>query len=88
MCSQCVPNVFDDMTDFFMTKVFAGLSENFKEELKIISQQYPCKPFLFKKEGNLRLQFPEGIAMLRAKGITNEDGSPLEDTQDLSTAQV
>ena len=76
-----------DMTDFFMTKVFAGLSENFKEELKIISQQYPFSPFQYNKERNLRLDYPEGIAMLRAKGITNEDGSALEETQDLSTAQ-
>ena len=76
-----------DVTDFFMCKVFAGLSENFKNELQIISQQYPFEPFQFNKEGNLRMPFIEGIKMLRAKGITNEDGSALEDTQDLSTPQ-
>ena len=76
-----------DMTDFFMTKVFAGLSENFQSELQIISQQYPFSPFQYDKAPNLRLTYPEVIALLRGAGITNEDGSPVEDTQDLSTSQ-
>jgi len=76
-----------DMTDFFMIKVFAGLTENFKAELEIISQQYPFEPFLYNKEKNLRITYPEGIQMLRDKGILNEDGTPLEDTQDISTTQ-
>ena len=76
-----------DITDYFMTKIFAGLTENNQEELKIISQQYPYTPFEYVKGRNLRLNYPEGIAMLRAAGITNEDGSAMEDTQDLSTAQ-
>jgi aspartyl/asparaginyl-tRNA synthetase len=76
-----------DMTDFFMTKVFAGLTENFQRELQIISQQYPFTPFQYDKTRNLRLTYPEGIAMLRAAGVTNEDGTSMEDTQDLSTAQ-
>ena len=76
-----------DVTDYFMTKIFAGLTENNQEELKIISQQYPYTPFEYVKGRNLRLNYPEGIAMLRAAGITNEDGSAMEDTQDLSTAQ-
>ena len=76
-----------DMTDFFMIKVFAGLTENFQSELQVISQQYPFSPFQYDKTRNLRLTYPEGIAMLRAAGVTNEDGTAMEDTQDLSTAQ-
>mmetsp|Transcript_39496 Transcript_39496/g.61587 ORF Transcript_39496/g.61587 Transcript_39496/m.61587 type:complete len:204 (+) Transcript_39496:104-715(+) len=74
------------MTELFMVKIFNGLSQNFKKELEIISQQYPCSPFKF-QEKNLRMPYPEGMAMLRAAGIKNEDGTEILDTQDISTAQ-
>mmetsp|Transcript_39896 Transcript_39896/g.106587 ORF Transcript_39896/g.106587 Transcript_39896/m.106587 type:complete len:576 (+) Transcript_39896:3-1730(+) len=77
-----------DITDHFMVRIFEGIRKNFAKELQIISQQYPFEPLKYRADGpNLRLKYPEGIALLRADGVTNEDGTPLDDFQDLSTPQ-
>eukprot|EP00286_Rhodomonas_abbreviata_P004187 CAMPEP_0181343870 /NCGR_PEP_ID=MMETSP1101-20121128/31844_1 /TAXON_ID=46948 /ORGANISM="Rhodomonas abbreviata, Strain Caron Lab Isolate" /LENGTH=587 /DNA_ID=CAMNT_0023455583 /DNA_START=20 /DNA_END=1783 /DNA_ORIENTATION=- len=83
-----------DMTDFFMVKIFEGLKNNFQREIQIISQQYPVEPLQYSKDKNLRLQFPEAIAMLRAAGppySKNRPGMPdegdIEELQDLETHQ-
>lgn len=31
------------------------------------------------------MRYPEAIKLMREAGLTNEDGSPISDTQDLST---
>jgi aspartyl-tRNA synthetase len=77
-----------DVTDFFMVRIFEGLRQGFKRELEVISQQYPFEPLKYKASGpNVRLRYPEGIALLREAGVLNEDGSALDDFQDLSTPQ-
>ena len=77
-----------DVTDFFMVRIFEGLRKGFKRELELISQQYPFEPLKYNASGpNVRLKYPEGIALLREAGAKNEDGSPIDDLQDLSTPQ-
>jgi aspartyl/asparaginyl-tRNA synthetase len=77
-----------DVTDFFMVRIFEGLRSGFKRELEVISQQYPFEPLKYSASGpNVRLRYPEGIALLREAGVVNEDGSALDDFQDLSTPQ-
>ena len=76
-----------EVTDEFMVKIFEGIKKNFQHELKIISQQYPFEPMSYNVGPNLRLMYPEGIAMLREAGVKNEDGSELSDFQDISTVQ-
>ena len=49
------------MGDLF-TFIFDGISDRFKHELKIISQQYPFEPMQYLRP-SLRLTFQEGIAM-------------------------
>jgi len=74
-----------DMTDYFMVKIFEGLTNNHKKELQIVSQQYPFTPLKFAKSKNYRMQYPEAIKLMRDAGLENEDGTPISDTQDLST---
>eukprot|EP00026_Physarum_polycephalum_P005703 Phypoly_transcript_05738.p1 GENE.Phypoly_transcript_05738~~Phypoly_transcript_05738.p1 ORF type:complete len:579 (-),score=116.86 Phypoly_transcript_05738:173-1879(-) len=69
-----------DVMDKLFVGIFEGLNERFKRELEIIAQQYPFEPLQFHKP-TLRINFTEGIALLRGAG--HEIG----DTDDLSTRQ-
>jgi len=60
------------------TEMFKGLRDNYSTEIEAVSQQYKVEPFKF-LEPPLRLEFAEGVAMLREAGI--ETG----DEEDLST---
>lgn len=63
-------------------KVFEGITTGLQaacaKELSVINEQFPFEPFLFKP---LRMQFSEGIQMLRNAGHT------IGDFDDLSTVQ-
>jgi nondiscriminating aspartyl-tRNA synthetase len=54
------------MSELF-TFIFDGISDRFKHELKVISQQYPFEPIKYLRP-TLRITFKEGIDMLRAAG--------------------
>jgi aspartyl-tRNA synthetase len=69
------------LTEFVGLDFEMEIKESYTEALDVTDY------FMYVKGRNLRLNYPDGIAMLRAAGITNEDGSAMEDTQDLSTAQ-
>ena len=58
--------------------MFKGLQKEFATEIEIIGQQFPSTPFKF-LEPSLRLEFSEGLALLRQTGIQ------IEDEEDLST---
>mmetsp|Transcript_8177 Transcript_8177/g.7324 ORF Transcript_8177/g.7324 Transcript_8177/m.7324 type:complete len:602 (+) Transcript_8177:35-1840(+) len=67
------------MSDLFIF-IFDGISEKYKNELEIISQQYPFEPIKYLRP-SLRLTFQEGITLLREAGIAAEYD------EDLSTPQ-
>lgn len=46
--------------------VFDGINDRFKDELVIISQQYPFEPLKYLRPP-LRITFQEGITMLRVR---------------------
>ena len=58
--------------------MFKGLQKEFATEIETIGQQYPSKPFKF-LDPSLRLEFSEGVALLRQAGVQ------IEDDEDLST---
>lgn len=60
------------------TEIFKGLRDKYDTEIKTIWEQYPAEPFKF-LDPPLRLEFPEGIAMLREAGVE------IGDEDDLST---
>ena len=60
------------------TEMFKGLRDQYASEIETVSKQYPAEPFKF-LDPPLRLEFPEGVAMLREAGIE------MEDDEDLST---
>ena len=55
-----------------------GLRDNFGKEIETVNAQFPAEPFKF-LDPPLRLEYSEGVAMLRAAGIQ------MEDDEDLST---
>jgi aspartyl-tRNA synthetase len=59
--------------------IFKGLQSKFADEIAAVGRQYPAEPFKF-LEPSLRLEFAEGVAMLREAGIE------MGDEEDLSTA--
>ncbi|XP_064643801.1 aspartate--tRNA ligase, cytoplasmic-like [Lineus longissimus] len=69
--------VVDVIGELFVS-IFKGLRDNFADIIETVSKQYPCEPFKF-LEPSLRLEFPEGIKMLREAGID------IGDEDDLST---
>lgn len=58
--------------------IFKGLQKEFAAEIAIIGQQFPSTPFKF-LEPSLRLEFSEGVSLLRQAGVQ------IEDDEDLST---
>jgi len=69
--------VVDTIGSMF-TEIFKGLRDNYAKEIETVNQQFPAEPFKF-LDPPLRLEYAEGVAMLRAAGIE------MEDDEDLST---
>ena len=67
-----------DVLEGLMMFIFNGLNERFAKEIAIVRAQYPVEEFKMPKDGKvLRLEFKEGIKMLR------EAGKEVEDLEDL-----
>ena len=60
------------------TEIFKGLRDQYANEIETVGQQFPAEPFRF-LDPPLRLEFIEGVAMLREAGIE------MADDEDLST---
>jgi aspartyl-tRNA synthetase len=67
-----------DVLDGLFLHIFEGLEKRFSKELEAVSRQYPFTPLQYHKP-NLRLKFPEAIALLREAGIQ------VGDLEDFST---
>lgn len=69
--------VLDTIAEMFVD-IFKGLRDRYQPEIDTINKQYPSEPFKF-LEPSLRLEYSEGVAMLRAAGVE------MADDEDLST---
>jgi len=69
--------VVDVIGEMFV-EIFKGLRDNYAEEIAAVHKQYPAEPFQF-LEPSLRLEFREGVAMLKEAGVE------MGDEEDLST---
>jgi aspartyl-tRNA synthetase len=68
-----------DVIGSLFVDIFKGLQSKFADEIATVGRQYPAEPFKF-LEPTLRLEFAEGVAMLREAGIE------MGDEEDLNTA--
>ena len=68
-----------DVIDQMFIYIFDNIEARFAKELETIQTQYPFEPLKYNKEKNLRLKYPEAVAMLR------EDGIEIGDFDDLDT---
>jgi aspartyl-tRNA synthetase len=64
------------MLEGLFLHIFSGIETRFKDELQIVSQQYPFEPFKVKGPV-LRLRFPDAVKMLK------EDGVEIAELEDL-----
>ncbi|EDQ85355.1 uncharacterized protein MONBRDRAFT_38870 [Monosiga brevicollis MX1] len=69
-----------DVVDRLFVSIFKGLTEKFGHEIAMVNKQFNREPFKW-LEPTLRLEWPEGIAMLR------EAGEVIGDFDDISTPQ-
>merc|ERR1711963_781151 len=69
--------VVDTIGNLF-TELFKGLRDNFAKEISTVNEQFPAEPFKF-LDPPLRLEYIEGVQMLREAGIE------MDDEEDLST---
>uniref|UniRef100_A0A7M4EAG9 Aspartate--tRNA ligase, cytoplasmic n=1 Tax=Crocodylus porosus TaxID=8502 RepID=A0A7M4EAG9_CROPO len=69
--------VVDEIADT-LVQIFKGLQERFQTEIQTVNKQFPCEPFKF-LEPTLRLEYHEGVAMLKEAGVE------MGDEEDLST---
>lgn len=69
--------VVDLIGDMFV-QIFKGLRDRYSEEIKTIQKQFPAEPFKF-LQPSLRLNYSEGLALLREAGVE------IGDEDDLST---
>jgi len=60
------------------TEIFKGLRDQYAAEITAVGQQYDVEPFKF-LEPPLRLEYSQGVAMLREVGVE------MDDEEDLST---
>uniref|UniRef100_H2TDG1 Aspartate--tRNA ligase, cytoplasmic n=1 Tax=Takifugu rubripes TaxID=31033 RepID=H2TDG1_TAKRU len=67
--------VIDSITDT-MVQIFKGLRDNFQTEIQTVNKQFPSEPFKF-LEPTLRLEYTEGVAMLREAGVEMGDEEDL-----------
>ena len=67
-----------DVIGGMFTEMFKGLRDRYASEIATICQQYPAEPFKF-LDPPLRLEYIEGVEMLREAGIE------MDDEEDLST---
>ncbi|KAI3384719.1 hypothetical protein SNEBB_007178 [Seison nebaliae] len=69
--------VLDTISEMFID-IFQNLETKMKNEIELVSQQYPVEPFKY-LHPSLRLTFPDAIKLLR------ENGVEIGDFDDLST---
>ncbi|XP_060593999.1 aspartate--tRNA ligase, cytoplasmic-like isoform X1 [Ruditapes philippinarum] len=67
-----------DALDHLFVSIFKGLRDRYAEEIATVNKQFPAEPFKF-LEPSLRLEYKEGVAMLREAGVE------MEEDEDLST---
>jgi len=67
-----------DVIGGIFTSIFEGLNANYQNEIETIAKQYPVEPFKWLNPP-LRLEYPEGVQMLKDVGVE------MGDEEDLST---
>jgi aspartyl/asparaginyl-tRNA synthetase len=71
-----------DILEKLMLFIFNGLNERYGRETELIRKVYPVEPFKLPAVSSVpRIEFSEGIKLLR------EAGETLDDYDDLTTAQ-
>ncbi|OBZ67021.1 Aspartate--tRNA ligase, cytoplasmic [Grifola frondosa] len=73
-----------EMLDNMFKYVFRGLQAQYRDEIEIVKLQYPHEDLVVLDQ-TPRLKFADGMRMLCESGWTEEDGSPPNEWEDLSS---
>ena len=65
-----------DVIGGMFNDIFRGLRDHYATEIATVNKQFPAEPFKF-LDPPLRLEFPEGLKMLRDVGIEMGDEDDL-----------
>jgi aspartyl-tRNA synthetase len=77
------------MLERLMLFIFHGLSERYSKETELVRRTYAVEPFKLPKEGTIpRIEFTEGIKMLREAGETIGDYDDLTTPQEKKLGQL
>lgn len=71
------------MLDGVLLHIFRGLQENYRKELDVVKEAFPCENLIF-PDKTVRLTFKEGVKLLREAGWTDE-GKEISEYEDFST---
>lgn len=74
------------MSDLFI-HIFDGITDRYKNELEIISQQYPFEPIEYLRP-SLRLTFKEGIDLLKEAGVEADYYEDLSTPQEKALGKI
>ncbi|XP_049844446.1 aspartate--tRNA ligase, cytoplasmic [Schistocerca gregaria] len=72
--------VIDTIGNTF-TQIFKGLRDNYADEIAAVAQQFPVEPFRF-IDPPLKLEFSQGVKMLREAGVEMGDEDDLSTTNE------
>lgn len=72
-----------DVLDSLFLSIFRGLETKFAKEIDTIKKQFPADDFLF-LDKTLRLNFADGMKMLKEAGATDSAGNPIGEMDDMS----
>ncbi|CAG2172290.1 unnamed protein product, partial [Oppiella nova] len=70
-----------DVIGSLFVDIFKGLQSRYADEIAAVGRQYPSEPFKF-LEPTLRLEFAEGVRMLREVGVEMGDEDDLSTTNE------
>jgi len=78
-----------DMLERLMLFIFQGLNERYAKETELVRTVYAVEPFKLPEAGNVpRIEFAEGIRMLREAGETIGDYDDLTTPQEKKLGQL
>lgn len=71
-----------DLLDALLLFIFSALKTTYANEVATVRKQFPTEEFLI-PEKTVRLEFKEGVRMLREAGARDEEGNELGEFDDL-----
>lgn len=77
-----------DLIGLMFGYIFRELNKRYKDELEIVNQQYPFTPFLMNEGEALKLNFLEGVELLKEAGFHQDPAKDLETKNEAELGKI